>query len=284
MADGTKLDMVDGPLYIWDACEACNSDSIIDVSALAFTALKGGSCAGTNPDGLTINVLNNQVVPYSGGTGTATGGVGGTSTAVGTTGADTTAIDTTAVDTGGLSTATASTAGVDTTATTSTAVVATSSSAVVPSYSSAIQGASDATTDFGLNLYEAEVTEDPITVSTDPTVTTSTRAATTTTAGSCAIKTTAVLASEDNSGSCTFGEWQCSGSSLQICNYASNDQLCEWHRQNEHKANSSLGEHYGLPIHMPDHRVRQRSLSVVDEHSGNAHQYCAHNQCIVYAE
>ena len=37
--------------------------------ALAFTSLKGGSCAGSNPEGINVQVLNNNIWEYTGAAG-----------------------------------------------------------------------------------------------------------------------------------------------------------------------------------------------------------------------
>ena len=96
---GKPLSISDGPLFIWDACAACAGASIIDLSggqspfislctdqlrsetylvlAMAFTDLKGGSCAGNNPEGLTIRVLDNNIMEWTGlGSGSQGGGGG----------------------------------------------------------------------------------------------------------------------------------------------------------------------------------------------------------------
>ncbi|ODO08362.1 hypothetical protein L198_00087 [Cryptococcus wingfieldii CBS 7118] len=62
--DGSKFHYSGGKLYIWDGCQACQdaNSAIIDLSAPAFVELKGETCLGNNPEGLTYEVLDNYVV------------------------------------------------------------------------------------------------------------------------------------------------------------------------------------------------------------------------------
>ncbi|ODN97961.1 hypothetical protein I350_07598 [Cryptococcus amylolentus CBS 6273] len=66
-AGGSKFNYSGGKLYIWDGCQACQdaNSGIIDLSAPTFVELKGGTCSGNNPDGLTYEVLDNYVVDPS---------------------------------------------------------------------------------------------------------------------------------------------------------------------------------------------------------------------------
>ncbi|ORX35542.1 hypothetical protein BD324DRAFT_609336 [Kockovaella imperatae] len=65
-SNGEQIFIPDGPFFIWDACAACSSASIIDLSALAFTTIKGGTCAGNNPEGLTVKVLDKNIMNWTG--------------------------------------------------------------------------------------------------------------------------------------------------------------------------------------------------------------------------
>ncbi|KAL1405868.1 hypothetical protein Q8F55_007547 [Vanrija albida] len=62
-ADGKEITIDEGPFVLFDGCAACMSTGIIDLSAKAFAAIKGGTCGGNNPEGLTVKVLNNNVSP-----------------------------------------------------------------------------------------------------------------------------------------------------------------------------------------------------------------------------
>ncbi|KAE8539207.1 hypothetical protein D1P53_004300 [Cryptococcus gattii VGV] len=70
-ADGSEFTYSGGSLYIWDGCDACSSSDsgILDLSAPTFVALKGGTCAGNNPTGLTYEVLDNYIINPSVGLG-----------------------------------------------------------------------------------------------------------------------------------------------------------------------------------------------------------------------
>ncbi|WVQ99743.1 hypothetical protein IAU59_006885 [Kwoniella sp. CBS 9459] len=64
--DGTEYVSPDGPLYIWDSCLACaGGGAILDVSAPTFVDIKGGTCGGNNPTGVTYEVLDTYVVEPS---------------------------------------------------------------------------------------------------------------------------------------------------------------------------------------------------------------------------
>ncbi|OCF43029.1 hypothetical protein I317_03122 [Kwoniella heveanensis CBS 569] len=64
--DGTEYISPDGPLYIWDSCAACaGGGAILDVSGPTFVDVKGGTCGGNNPTGITYEVLDTYVVDPS---------------------------------------------------------------------------------------------------------------------------------------------------------------------------------------------------------------------------
>lgn len=71
--DGSLYEFAEGPLFIWDSCEACASQAKVDVSgryiskgkadvaASVFVQLKGGTCQGNNAQGLHVRVLDNNI-------------------------------------------------------------------------------------------------------------------------------------------------------------------------------------------------------------------------------
>ena len=63
---GKQITIDEGPFVLMDACQACMTSDIIDVSAKAFAAIKGGNCAGNNPEGLTVKIIDNNVSPAGG--------------------------------------------------------------------------------------------------------------------------------------------------------------------------------------------------------------------------
>ncbi|WVF71118.1 hypothetical protein IAT40_005915 [Kwoniella sp. CBS 6097] len=74
--DGTEYISPDGPLYIWDSCLNCaGGGAILDVSGPTFVDIKGGTCGGNNPTGVTYEVLDTYVVDPS--VGHQPPGVGG---------------------------------------------------------------------------------------------------------------------------------------------------------------------------------------------------------------
>jgi hypothetical protein len=60
-ASGNEFSFSEGPLFIWDACDAARTVPIVDLSAKAFSELKGNTCSGNNPTGLTISIMDNNV-------------------------------------------------------------------------------------------------------------------------------------------------------------------------------------------------------------------------------
>lgn len=60
---GKQIILDEGPFVLFDGCAACQSTGIIDLSAKAFAAVKGGTCGGNNPEGLTVKILDNSVSP-----------------------------------------------------------------------------------------------------------------------------------------------------------------------------------------------------------------------------
>lgn len=60
-ASGKQITIDEGPFILWDACAACMSSKIIDLSAKGFVAASPDGKCGNNPEGLTVKVLNNDI-------------------------------------------------------------------------------------------------------------------------------------------------------------------------------------------------------------------------------
>ncbi|CAD6586453.1 MAG: hypothetical protein TREMPRED_004430 [Tremellales sp. Tagirdzhanova-0007] len=69
---GTQVQFSEGSFILWDSCQACMSAGIIDLSAKAYDQINGGTCGGTGPTGLKVQILNNNIwapITASGGDG-----------------------------------------------------------------------------------------------------------------------------------------------------------------------------------------------------------------------
>ncbi|OXG47103.1 hypothetical protein J010_05192 [Cryptococcus neoformans] len=211
-ADGNEFTYSGGSLYIWDGCDACSSSDsgILDLSAPTFVELKGGTCTGNNPTGLTYEVLYNYIVNPSVGLGSGYSeeaasddiGAGFTTAAVYSSAEAVTSASHAIVTSAQPEVVTSSQQ-----AATTAAVLS-----LQYSYSSVVQGTdinAFSTDDIVLAAVETDVNS--ARSSTSDTVETS--AAATSTGTVCGGST------------CAFGAWQCSGLELQICNYLTVNSL-----------------------------------------------------------
>ncbi|KIR56766.1 hypothetical protein I315_00951 [Cryptococcus gattii Ru294] len=209
-ADGSEFTYSGGSLYIWDGCDACSSSDsgILDLSAPTFVALKGGTCTGNNPTGLTYEVLDNYIVNPSVGLGagysegadsddTEAGptAVAASSSAVAVTSAARAVI--TSAQPVAVTSAQQAVASSELAATTDTAVRSSSRY----SFSTVVQDAD----------ISPSATSDIVLVAVQN--------------SGCTESSAADAAETSRTSACTFGAWQCSGLELQVCNYLTVDSL-----------------------------------------------------------
>ncbi|WVQ91175.1 hypothetical protein IAS59_004969 [Cryptococcus gattii] len=209
-ADGSEFTYSGGSLYIWDGCDACSSSDsgILDLSAPTFVALKGGTCTGNNPTGLTYEVLDNYIVNPSVGLGagysegadsddTEAGptAVAASSSAVAVTSAARAVI--TSAQPVAVTSAQQAVASSELAATTDTAVRSSSRY----SFSTVVQDAD----------ISPSATSDIVLVAVQN--------------SGCTESSAADAAETSRTSTCTFGAWQCSGLELQVCNYLTVDSL-----------------------------------------------------------
>ncbi|KAK1923963.1 hypothetical protein DB88DRAFT_540051 [Papiliotrema laurentii] len=222
-ADGTVLDFPEGPLFIWDSCEACASNPIVDVSAKVFTQLKGGSCAGNNPGGLTVRVLDNNIWAANSGGGDIQpkpSSSGSNYTATGTSStvhsAQQSATTTAKISGGGQQGNVGGEGELPTTIQKGENVVITSASPVVSSLSSAPSPTPSAASPSGPSRLSADGNKS------------STAGSKSSAAAGNKSRTSSISPSPtDTTTSCVYGKWQCNGLALQVCNYVSLTQL-DW--------------------------------------------------------
>ncbi|WVQ77866.1 hypothetical protein IAR50_007564 [Cryptococcus sp. DSM 104548] len=224
-SDGSKFDYSGGALYIWDGCAACESadSAILDLSAPVFVELNGGTCSGTNPAGLSYEILDNYVVDPS-------VGLGSGYSAEGTVDSATSTADVAATSASSAQPIVSASIGVSVSASIGgEAPSASSSSAAAPvvtsvrttRYSSTLSAvsSSDAYAAAGESSSSAEqLLADVIT-------STSTASSSYTASSSSAAQSVAFASTSLTSGSCTYGAWQCDALALQVCNYQSTTTL-----------------------------------------------------------
>lgn len=172
-------------------------------------ALKGGTCAGNNPTGLTYEVLDNYIINPSAGLGAGySGGADSDDTNAGPTAvaASSSAVAVTsasrAVTTSAQPVAVTSAQQADT----SSELAATTDSAVRSlrySFSTVVQDAD----------ISPSATNDIVLVAVQ--------------SSGCTGSSAADAAETSRTSTCTFGAWQCSGLELQVCNYLTVDSLGE---------------------------------------------------------
>ncbi|WOO83372.1 uncharacterized protein LOC62_05G006896 [Vanrija pseudolonga] len=224
--DGKEITIDEGPFVLFDGCAACMSTGIIDLSAKAFAAVKGGTCAGNNPEGLTIKVLGNNVSP--------SGSVGGGSPPATAAPPAPTASSTQAAPApsstysvrganawwSGSSSA-APSAGV-TAAVELNAAVPPPSNDPTPSPTAAPVGANDAA------AAAASPDAASTTLSAAPTTTAADKpssapapeaAAPAPSSQAPAVAAPAAAPSPVSAGACQFGTWACNGLKIQVCNF-----------------------------------------------------------------
>ncbi|AAW45484.2 expressed protein [Cryptococcus deneoformans JEC21] len=211
-ADGGEFAYSGGSLYIWDGCDACSSSDsgILDLSAPTFVELKGGTCAGNNPTGLTYEVLDNYIVNPSVGLGSGySEEVGSDDMGVGST---TAAASGSAVAVTSASRPVVTSAQSEVVISAQQTATATAILSLQYSYSSVVQGTdiSPFSTD---EIALVAVETDANSAGSSALDAVETSAAATSTGTACGDST------------CAFGAWQCSGLELQICNYLTIDSL-----------------------------------------------------------
>ncbi|WVQ79646.1 hypothetical protein IAT38_001746 [Cryptococcus sp. DSM 104549] len=220
-SDGSKFDFSEGSFYIWDGCAACESTNsqILDLSAPAFAEVKGGTCGGTNPTGLSYEVLDTYVVDPSVGMGpsyTAESGSGTSDDSMSSAAASSAAPTTTKTSSSAAAVTTASTAAAEAPAvptTTQSAAQVTATSTRTHRYSSSIETVSAAVSDEaakGDARLAAAVVETTDAEDSETEATTKSASKTASSASS-----TETL----SASGCKYGAWQCDGLKLQVCNY-----------------------------------------------------------------
>ncbi|WVN87715.1 uncharacterized protein L203_102904 [Cryptococcus depauperatus CBS 7841] len=226
-ADGSKFQFAEGSFYIWDGCDACRDTNsmIIDASAAAFVQMKGGTCAGNNPEGLRYEVLDNYLVDPSEGLGAGAAKQTGSGTSQGAVVTGSTPVVTSVP----ISTQTTLTSGpvnnmkavlTSNTDTTNDGLVTTSTTLVTvyvdPNSQSNINSQPTNSKDNFVN--HAVQTPHTTASSSDHS-----GAETTTVSDDCDTDTSISPSPTDTSsgGLCKYGAWQCDGLTLQVCNYIS---------------------------------------------------------------
>lgn len=192
-ADGSEVTVPDGPLVLYDACAACMSSPIVDLSAQAFIEASPDRKCGNNPEGLRVEILDNE--PWGAGGGSAP-----------------------------QPSAAPAPPSKAHAASASTEAPAPSSSAAsqVPEPSAVSSLVQSAQVNQG-KVFKAEPTVAPTpsdkvtsTLSVPEEVPTS-------------VQPDAVAPTSDAQGGaqCQYGKWSCDGNDLQVCNYITND-LLDW--------------------------------------------------------
>ncbi|KAK8864723.1 hypothetical protein IAR55_001979 [Kwoniella newhampshirensis] len=255
-ADGSKFENSGGPLYIWDGCAACaGGGAKLDLSAPTFVEIKGGTCSGTNPTGLSYEVLDNYIVEPSVGLGAGAGAAGGASaTAAGaatpTAGTGSTPSSEVGFTTSAGSPPILSSIGsvVSSSDETTSEQVAAAPTRTIRYSSSFGRPTSSSSSNTGMPGIAAAAYVDPdsssvespsaslkddisttssdveaLTATDVPTTTTSMTDSASTPASTAptSVATTSALYGDD----CTFGDWQCTGLQLRVCNYQSTSEL-----------------------------------------------------------
>jgi len=221
-SDGAELQFSEGPLIIWDACVAAETSNIVDASASVFTQIKGGTCGGTNPTGLKVQILDTNIwepiLPGGSGGGPATGSVSSES-------ATPTPTPTT-------------TSPAWTPSASSSDVKSSSSASAIPSsVSESMPGSPTASPSNQIFIASQDsATSSPTTLEPSSPSTASASIATPSSSsatseaqggdGSVASVTSVTApatpaATTSSSGNCSYGAWQCSGSEIQVCSYES---------------------------------------------------------------
>jgi hypothetical protein len=205
-ADGKEITIDEGPFVLFDGCAACMTEGIIDVSAKAFAAIKGGNCGGNNPTGLTVKILDRSVSPsgsVAGGAPVTQGAAAPTTTeAAPTTQGAATPTTTEAVPTTEAAPTTATTTATPETAAEEPTASIRGAGAWWNKDSSASATPSAAATDIPNGVLEAL----PPSVSAP-------------TAASAAIPEESKEAQVESGQSCEYGKWSCSGKNIQVCSY-----------------------------------------------------------------
>ncbi|WWD16962.1 hypothetical protein CI109_101394 [Kwoniella shandongensis] len=250
-ADGSKFEYSAGPLYIWDGCAACaGGGAILDLSAPTFVEVNGGTCGGTNPSGLTYEVLDNYIVDPSVGLG----GSAATSDAESTT--DSTVLGFTSSPSEVLSTSSAGSSS------TPSPIVSVASSSVessseqatpvptrtiryssslgwptsvasnlrlaadyVTSGSATVEGASSSSNDQTTSTQSADASSSTQDSSADLTPDTEFVSSTSAFEVEPAPTSSSESSPDLSDGDCIFGAWQCNGLELRVCNYQSTSEL-----------------------------------------------------------
>ena len=188
---GKQITIDEGPFVLYDACAACMSTGIIDVSAKAFAAIKGGNCGGNNPTGLTVKIIDNNVSP----SGTASNGSPPAS-AVAAAAVDESSVAPAESAAPASAAETSSTFSIRGTGSWWASASATPTAKALPSVAAA----------FVLPASESASFVPPL-----PTTTISVPAK---------AKVAAAKVDTSSPGGCTYGAWQCNGLSIEVCNHA----------------------------------------------------------------
>ncbi|GFZ46954.1 hypothetical protein JCM24511_04180 [Saitozyma sp. JCM 24511] len=236
MMQGDPSEWCGKDLFIWDACAAATSSHIVDLSAKAFTELKGGTCGGNNPTGLTINILNSNVWEAGSGGGSAGASAsGGSGSGSGSSATSSTPSSTSAAvpvaSSAVASSAAATSRGPSRTTFASASQATQTGTGTGAGSTGAGIGVALAADDSGSAAISASATgsaaaSSAITSAAAVSAAVSSAgfgntAATAATAASSASSSS----SASTSGDCTYGAWQCDGLQLQVCNYVSVSSL-----------------------------------------------------------
>ncbi|EIW70577.1 hypothetical protein M231_04436 [Tremella mesenterica] len=208
-ANGDLINFSEGSFVIWDGCAACAEEPRLDFSALAFVDIKGGTCDGNNPSGLTYQVMDEYVWDpiKADGSGGGSGSLGST----GSSDSDTTTSSTTTASP--TEQATSSSTSPTNSPTPSPMFKASSPAAAVKSAMALWNIVSDNTTSETVSDSDSS----PAPASTPP------AALLSASDGSDSDQDTEE--SDDSEEECTYGVWQCSDREIRVCNYVSTTSL-----------------------------------------------------------
>ncbi|GFZ44955.1 hypothetical protein JCM24511_02681 [Saitozyma sp. JCM 24511] len=217
-SSGNQFSFSEGSLFIWDACAAAVSSHIVDLSAKAFTELKGGTCSGNNPTGLTINILNSNVWDANSGgssasasTSSGSGTPSTSSAAPSVSSASSSRAGSSGPSRASFSTYAQSSQTSQTSQTQSGSTIGAKLAAVQPSSATLTASASSAVVSAATGSGDSSSSGSSGLPASASTVT----------SGAVPISSAGSGSGSDlssGSGGCTFGEWQCNGLQLQVCN------------------------------------------------------------------
>ncbi|TYJ52611.1 hypothetical protein B9479_006781 [Cryptococcus floricola] len=222
-ADGSKFENSGGALYIWDGCAACETadSAILDLSAPTFAELKGGTCSGTNPTGLSYEILDNYVVDPSVGLGSGYSAEGSVDSSSSTDAASASSSSADPIVSISASIGVSVSIG-DDTPSSSSAAAPSVTSVRTTRYSSTLFAVSSSSTD------AAEESPSSAEASLATAITSASTASVSSSASSSAAQSVASASTSLTSGTdggCTYGAWQCDGLTLQVCNYQTTTSL-----------------------------------------------------------